>query len=81
MNTIAIGELRKMGGERIKKILPVIITFDGEPVAIMATLKGVVVLSDLHPRMQAKMKNMELRARAGMLKPEKVVAADILIES
>lgn len=72
MNTVTQSEFSRMTMDEKREIVPAILTADGEDFAMIVQPQDVVVISDLHPRVRNMIKNMELKARAGMPKPIKV---------
>lgn len=70
MKHISISEFRKLSVEEIKVQMPLAITSDKEPVAYVVDLTSVIIISDLHPRVQNTLRMQERRARGGMAKPE-----------
>jgi len=70
MKRIAYSDFAKLGGDGLKTCMPVIVTYDGSPVGIFCSLDGVIVVEDLHPRVQNQLRAQESKARAGMPKSE-----------
>jgi len=68
MKTIAYSDFGKLGGEQLKTCMPAIVTYDGKPVGVFCSLDGVIVIEDLHIRVQNMLKALEKRARMGMPK-------------
>jgi len=56
----------------MQALMPCILTFNGEPVALVAAPEDVIIVSDLHPRVRNTLRAQEKRARAGMIAPERV---------
>ncbi len=73
MNTITGAQFRRLSQEGMMSSLPLIITHNDNPTAVVARPEDVVILSDLHPRMRNMIKAMEKRARMGMPPPERVI--------
>ncbi len=69
--------LINMGAFKIKKLLPLEVTVDGEPSYIVCNVADVIVVSDLHIRVRNMLKAQEKRARMGMPAVEKVTVEDI----
>ena len=78
MKTISFSEFRRLGREGMEAVQPTIITYDGLPIGVFASLEGVIVIADLHPRVQIQLRAQEQKARSGMPKPEKIFAIDIV---
>jgi len=75
MNIIQWTEFKRMAGvDEIVKSTPSLVTFDGEVVGIFANPDLVITLEDLAPRIKAQLRGLELKARAGMPDPAKIVA-------
>jgi len=77
MKKISISELRKLSVEEIKEQIPLAITSDNEPFAYVVNLEDVIVVADLHPRVQNMLKMQEKRARGGMPPPEVLTKKEI----
>ena len=77
MKKISISELRKLSVEEIKEQMPLAITSDKEPFAYVVNLEDVIVVADLHPRVQNMLKMQERRARGGMPPPEVLTKKEI----
>jgi len=65
-------EFKNTSAENIKKLMPIGLTVNGEIFAVVSPSDGVIVVSDLHPRVRNMLRQQELRARAGMPKPERI---------
>lgn len=72
MNTITFSTFSHTGANKVGKLLPAIITVDGEPAFIIGKAEDIIVISDLHIRVRNMLKALEKRARAGMPKPVKI---------
>ncbi len=72
--------LTNKGAERISEVLPLIITVNGEEKFILASIKDIVAIGDLHPRVRNMIKAQELKARAGMGVIAKVEATELPAE-
>ena len=70
MKTISCSEFRKLGKEELEAIKPVVITFDGMPIGVFCSPSKVIVIEDLHPRVQMMLRAQEQKARAGMPKAD-----------
>ena len=75
MKKISWKELRTAPLEELKKVMPAIVEYNGEPVGVFANLDGVIVIEDLHPRVQHILKAHETRARMGMPPVQRVYPA------
>ena len=69
MNTISLSEFKALGSAKIKELLPLTIFVDGEPEMVVDKPENVITLSDLHPRVQNRLRGQEQLARAGMPAP------------
>ena len=78
MKTIPISEFRKLNREGMEAIAPAIILYDGFEVGVFCAKDKVVVIEDLHPRMQQKIKALEEIARMGLPKVTKVYADEVI---
>jgi len=78
MNQISVSEFRKLSLLAMRAIKPVIVTFDGDPVGIFCDPAKIIVIEDLHPRVQIQLRALEKKARSGMPRTEKVVAAEVI---
>ncbi len=65
MLEMPFSKLRPLGKDRLVEVLPVVVTSDGESFAIMAKPEDVIVLSNMHPIMRKRLKDLEAIARAG----------------
>jgi hypothetical protein len=76
MNQVKFSDLSKIinkgGVAGLSEVLPLQIVVNCEPIFVLDKVDSVVVLSDLHPRVQHRLRGIELRARSGMPKVEKV---------
>ena len=70
MKTINCSDFRKLKKGELEAIKPVIITFDGLPIGLFCSPDKVIVLEDLHIRVQNMLRAQEKRARIGMPKTE-----------
>jgi len=77
MNVISWSELRKLSFAEAEKLLPITLTVEGIPTLAIDKIEDVLVLSDMHPAMQIKLKVLSARARMGMPPPKKVFANDV----
>lgn len=77
MRQIAISEFRKLSAAEIEIMLPLTLLADGKPIAYITRQEDVVVISDLHIRVQNKFRALEKKVRIGMPKPEKIVKTKV----
>ena len=77
MNKISRAEFDKLSGEEAKKVMPVVLTLNGQPMAICLEPKDAIFLGDLHPRVRNMLKAMEARARVGMPKDVQTDAEEL----
>ena len=73
-------EFKNTTAENIKKLMPIGLTVNGEIFAVVSPSDGVIVVSDLHPRVRNMLRQQELRARSGMPKPERIRLEDIEVK-
>jgi len=67
MNKIILSRFRRMTEQEIKQVAPCEILANGEPIGIFIGNKNdVVVIADMHPRVQKQMKAKEASIRMGM---------------
>ena len=78
MNVLPRSMVRTKSIEELKELMPLKITADGEIFAVMADPEDIIVVGDLHPRVQIQLKAKEKLARSGM--GQKDVRPDYLIE-
>ena len=72
MKTIGMADFRRMNTEQLKEVMPLLVTFDGEPWAYFVDAKDIIVVSDLHIRVRNNLRAQEKRARIGMPQVEKI---------
>lgn len=72
MKEMSLSTFRRLKATEIKDMLPVTITAEGVPVAQVVNPDDVIVIGDLHPRLQNRFRAMEKKSRIGMPKVEKV---------
>lgn len=72
MNTITFSQLTHLGGSKAEKILPAIVTYDGEPKFIICKEEDVIVIKGMHVRVQNMLRAMYKKAKAGMPKDVKI---------
>lgn len=58
-----------MSKEELLTNLPLLITYENEPLVYVAKPEDVIPLTDLHPRVRTMLKALEAKARVGMPKP------------
>jgi len=61
-----------MGGRDAQEQAPFRVLFEGEPIGIFSRVEDVMVMSDLHPRVQQQFRAREQLVRRGMPKPERI---------
>ena len=74
MNTITFSQLTHLGGGKVGKILPAIVTCDGEPKFIICKEEDVLVLKGMHIRVQNMLRAQYKKAKAGMPKDVKITS-------
>jgi len=72
MNDISWSDFIHLPGARAKEVAPVRILFEGEPFAVFSKVEDVMIMSDLHPRVQQQFRAREQLVRRGMPKPERI---------
>lgn len=72
MRQMSLSDFRKLRVIDMQDMLPVTITAEGVPVAQVVNPDDVIVIGDLHPRLQNRFRAMEKKSRIGMPKAEKV---------
>jgi hypothetical protein len=77
MKTITLGDIRHLKAEELEAVTPATVSVNGKESLLLARLTDAVVLVDLHPRVQNRIKNLIARARMGMPKPEKVKLEEV----
>ena len=70
MKQVYISAFRKMGMKEMMEASPVTLFFEGNPFGYFGRLEDVIIIADLHPRVQKQFKAMEQRVRLGMPPPE-----------
>lgn len=78
MNIIGHAELRRLTKGEIEDLMPMIVTNDGEPYAVIDKPENVITLSDIHIRVRNMLRAMEKRARGGMPPPVKIALKEIM---
>jgi len=81
MIIMPVGEFRKLTVQQLKENMPIMVTADGEPLFLVDAPDKVVILSDLHPRVQNMFRAMEKKVRSGMPPPVKTFADQIKVEA
>ena len=69
MNIITWSKLKTTPRAEIEAMMPLTVTFDGEPVGIFSKAGDVIVIGDMHPRVQMQLRAREQLARKGMPTP------------
>jgi hypothetical protein len=69
---VSMTDLKRMSEQRIAENLPMVVTVNGLPRWYLSDIDKVIVINDLHPRVQKQLKAAEFRARKGMPKAEKL---------
>ena len=78
MNTITKSEFTKLSAEELQKVIPLVLTIDGAPVAMIVNPADIIYLGDLHPRVRVQFKAREVQVRAGMPRGEVKIHIDEL---
>jgi hypothetical protein len=68
VNVISFSDFKKSSKEEIARLMPIRITFDGEPLGIFGQEDKFIYIGDMHPRVQTQMKAKEQLVRTGMPK-------------
>lgn len=82
MNIVTWRDIQRANTESIKDLLPCIVTVQGVPTFMLGSYDKTVALDDLHVRVQAMIRNIERRARAGMPPPTQTIIkpSDVTID-
>ena len=72
MNVLTFSKLTQLGGSKVAKFLPAMVTVDGEPTFVISKAEDVIIVADLNIRVRNMLRARERKARAGMPKPEKI---------
>lgn len=74
MNVITFSKLTQLGGSKIARFLPAMVTVDGEEKFVICNKDDVLVLKGMHIRVQNMLRAMYKKAKAGMPKDVKITA-------
>ena len=77
MRTLAIGQIRKLNATEIRDLLPVMMTYENEPFAMLCNPEDIVVIADMHPTVRRQFRAKEAQVRAGMPKDMKLEATNM----
>jgi len=77
MIRMTYAQFRNIGTGRIKAVLPIELTADGEPFAVVSKPEDVIVIKDMHPRVLHMLRAIELKARMGMPKIAVLTAEEV----
>ncbi len=66
LRKMPVSEFRKLNKKELQQVAPVILTFDGEVIGHFCEVDEVVVIGDMHPRVQRQFKAREQLVRRGM---------------
>jgi len=72
MKKLSLSDWRRLDKDGVIKVLPCLISIEGEDKIVMADPNEIIVLSDLHPNMRRILKAQENKARGGMPPPVKI---------
>jgi hypothetical protein len=72
MKELTMNTLRHHTVDDLAGLVPAMIYVNGEPKFCLTGIDDVIIVGDLHPHMQKKLKGLVARARLGMPPSEKV---------
>jgi len=72
MRVIALSDFHRMRKDEVLGVLPALITIEGEVEMVIVKPSDIIVIGDMHPRVQAQLRALEQKARMGMPPPEKI---------
>ena len=72
MNTITWSNFKPKTRAELEELMPVAVSFDGDIVGIFSKADDVIVVGDMHPRVQIQLRAKEQLVRRGMPNPEKI---------
>lgn len=78
LKQIPFSEWRRLNGTDTAANMPCILTLEGVAFAVVVNPADIIVLSDLHPAVVFRLRNIEQQARAGMPKPLDIRKAEEL---
>ena len=77
MIQMTYANFRLVGTKKIQEMLPMQLTADGVPFAVIHRPEDVIVIEDMHPGIIKRLRGLELMARKGMTPIKKVKAEDV----
>ncbi len=77
MNTMSLGEFKRLRVESIEAVLPLGITVEGAPAWVITRQEDVIVVKDLHIRVRNMLRMQEKKARMGMDAGKQIFADDV----
>ena len=72
MNIIPLSEIKRLSVVEIEKLIPIIISTDGNARWVLCETEDIIVVGDLHPAMRNILRAKEKLARMGMPQPVKI---------
>ena len=72
MNRMSMTDFRRIAVDRLPTSMPVEVLIDGEPTYVVGTPGQILIIGDLHPRVQNMLRALHDRARVGMPPPATV---------
>jgi len=73
MYKINISDFKRLSIEEAKRLMPAVLLFEGEPIALFCDIRNTIDLTGLHPHMRAKIKALEAVGRAGLPPAERMI--------
>lgn len=80
MYEIPYSEFRKLNITEIQSHLPMTLTRDGVPCAVLGSIDNIIVLDDVHPRMKTRLISLYKLTRATVKPSIKISASEIHTE-
>ncbi len=66
MREVAFSDFSRMKAAEMPSLMPMIVTVNSIPTFLVDKMENIIVLSDLHPRVQHMLRAIENKARMGM---------------
>ena len=77
LNEMSMSDWGKLTNEGKLATAPCILTDNGEPKMLVDMIDAVIPISDLHPRIQAQMRGLEMTGRGGKRSPVKIYTEQV----
>jgi len=77
MKEMSLSEFRRLTVQESKDVLPLILTAEGTPFAVIGKIDELIILSDLHIRVQNQLRALEQKVRLSMPAPVKIFADEV----